>query len=96
MHIYFYLECLSNQNWLFIHSKSHSLADNNSGQLILQLQQGDGAEREERGIEMKAKVKKVMNVRKVEPSTSCKDTSNFQDYKLHDVNPGARLGPYSA
>mgnify|MGYP006952964759 FL=1 len=45
---------------------------------------------------MKAKVKKVMNVRKVEPSTSCKDTSNFQDYKLHDVNPGARLGPYSA
>ena len=44
---------------------------------------------------MKAKVKKMMNVRKVEPSTSCKDTSNFQDYKLHDVNPGARLGPYT-
>ena len=26
-----------------------------------------------------------MNIRKVRPSTSCKDTSNFNDYKINEV-----------
>ena len=31
------------------------------------------------------KVTEMMNVRKVRPSTSCKDTSNFNDYKINEV-----------
>ena len=31
------------------------------------------------------KVTEMMNVRKVRPSTSCRDTSNFNDYKINEV-----------